>query len=184
MALKSLKARLIGIIGKPHGVKGELTARLLTDYPKSIKKGDFFFLDEKCTKKVKIENINISEFKGYSRAVFKFEGIDSRDKAEELREMPLYRSAKTAPKLKTDEFWVDDIVACKVYSRDNSFIGTVVEVLKYTSNDNLVIKKGDRSINIRGVKEDVFLVPFIESYIGKVDTKDKKIVLKRIPEYI
>jgi len=75
-------------------------------------------------------------------------------------------------------------VACEVYSRDSGFIGTVVEVLEYTSNDNLVIKKGDRSINIRGVKEDVFLVPFIESYIGKVDTKDKKIVLKRIPEYI
>lgn len=184
MALKSLKIRLIGIVGKPHGVKGELTARLLTDYPKSIKKGDFLFLDEKCTKKVKIENINVSELKGYSRVVFKFEGIDNRDKAEELRGMSLYRSAKTVPKLKIDEFWVDDIVACKVYSSDSGFIGTVIEVLKYTSNDNLVIKKGDRSINIIGANEDVFLVPFIESYVEKVDIKDKKIVLKKIPEYI
>ncbi len=184
MALKSLKVRLIGIVGKPHGVKGELTARLLTDYPKSIKKGDFLFLDEKCTKKVKIENINVSKFKGYIRAVFKFESIDNRDRAEELREMPLYRSAKTAPKLKADEFWADDIVACKVYSSDGGFVGTVIEVLKYASNDSLVIKKGDRSINIIGANEDVFLVPFIESYVEKVDTKDKKIALKKIPEYI
>ena len=184
MSSKSLDARSIGIIGKPHGVKGEMMVRLLTDYPKSIKKGDELFLDEKSTKSLKIENIIVKKVKGYSKVVFKFEGIENRSSAENLRGMFLYRGIENAPKLKTGEFWLDDIISCKVYSKSNDFLGVVVDVLKYTSNDNLVVKKENKSVNIKGIKEDIFLVPLIENYIEKVDLKNKKIVLKKIPEYI
>jgi len=184
MSSKSLDARSIGIIGKPHGVKGEMMVRLLTDYPKSIKKGDMLFLDEKSTKGVKIENIIVKKVKGYNKVVFKFEGIDNRNSAENLRGMFLYRGIENAPKLKTGEFWADDIIGCKVYSKSNDLLGVVMDVIKYTSNDNLVIKKENNSINIKGIKENIFLVPLIKNYIKKVDLKNKKIMLKKNPEYI
>jgi len=49
-------ARLIGIISKPHGVKGEVIMALLTDYPSTIKRGTILFFDEKCTQKAEVEN--------------------------------------------------------------------------------------------------------------------------------
>ncbi len=184
MSSKSLGASSIGIIGKPHGVKGEMMVRLLTDYPKSIKKGDSLFLDEKSKKGLKIENIIVKKVKGYDKIVFKFEGIDNRSSAENLRGMFLYRGIENAPKLKTGEFWADDIIGCKVYSESNDLLGVVMDVIKYTSNDNLVIKKENNSINIKGIKENIFLVPLIKNYIKKVDLKNKKIMLKKNPEYI
>ena len=184
MSSKSLGARSIGIIGKPHGIKGELAVRLLTDYPKSIKRGDILYLDEKSIKRIKIENIIIKRVKGHNEVIFKFEGIDSRDSAENLRGMLLYRKTENAPKLKTGEFWIDDIINCKVYNKSNDFIGIVVDVMKHAANDNLVIKKGSKSISIKGIKEDIFLVPLIKNYIGKVDLKNKKIILSKNPEYI
>jgi len=45
MSEVSVDARLIGVIGKPHGIKGEITVVLLTDYPKTIKSEDTLFFD-------------------------------------------------------------------------------------------------------------------------------------------
>jgi len=184
MSSKSVKARLVGIIGKSHGIKGEVVVKLLTDYPKTFKKGDILFLDEECSEKVKIENIKLRRLKGADRAILKFDGINDRNSAESFRNKFLYRNVKNAPELGKDEFWVDDLINCLVYSVDGNFIGRVVDVEKNPSNDNLVIKKENQDISIKGIKGDVFLLPVIESYIEKVDIKNKKIVLKKIPEYI
>ncbi|GAI31649.1 unnamed protein product, partial [marine sediment metagenome] len=49
----------------------------------------------------------------------------------------LFRSVKDSPKLKEDEYWVDDIINCLVYTKNNIFVGKVVNVEKFAANDNL-----------------------------------------------
>ena len=58
-----MSARLVGVIGKPQGVKGEIYMRLLTDYPKTIKKGVKLYLDPECGRPLEVENIRVKKKK-------------------------------------------------------------------------------------------------------------------------
>lgn len=184
MSEVSVDARLIGIIGKPHGIKGEITVVLLTDYPKTIKSGDILFFDEKCKKKIDVESIRWKKIKKSYMPVIKFKGIDSRNDAENLKGASLFRSVKDSPKLKEDEYWVDDIINCMVYTKNNIFVGKVVNVEKFAANDNLAVKIENKDLDIRDSDSNIFYIPVIKIYIESINLKDKKIILKKIPEYI
>ncbi|MEA2016452.1 MAG: ribosome maturation factor RimM [Actinomycetota bacterium] len=180
-----MDSRLIGIIGKSHGVKGEVIIKLLTDYPNTIKKGMPLFLDESCTEKIEVENIKCLKSKG-GKDLFlvKLRGINKRESAEELRGRHVFRSGTDTPALKKNQYWIDDIIGCRVFTADGTFIGTVLNVEKFISNDNLAVKLENDRLDIKGVKDKVFYIPVIKDYIEVIDLDDRKVVLKRIPEYI
>ncbi len=158
---------------------------LLTDYPKTIKIGDILFFDEKCTRKAEVENVKLLKVKeNASFLVIKFKGIDSKNCAESLKSINIFRSIKNSPSLKENQFWTDDIIGCMVYIKSNIPVGTVVDIEKFAANDNLVVKIENENLNILPVKNNIFYIPVIEDYIHDIDLKDKKIILKRIPEYI
>ncbi len=91
--------RIIGVIGKPHGIKGYSYVRLITDYPDTICKEDILYLDESCTKKLKIEDIKNVIYKGQARLIFKFYGYEDSISAESLRDLNLYRDSANQPRL-------------------------------------------------------------------------------------
>ena len=82
MSQKLVDARSVGIIGKPHGIKGEVNVMLLTDYPGSILKGSTLYLDERCKEGISVEIVYLKRVKGRESAVMKFKHIDSRNEAE------------------------------------------------------------------------------------------------------
>ncbi len=178
----NVDARLIGIIGKPHGIKGETVVMLLTDYPKSIKRGDILFFDEKCTRKAEVENIRWRKDKPEA-SIIKFKGIDSRNAAYDLKGISVFRLTKDSPVPEDNQYWIDDILECMVYTKDGVLIGKVINVEKFTSNDNLAVRVDNKISNIN-IDGDILYVPVIENYIDSIDLKNKKIILKRVPEYI
>ena len=180
-----MDSRLIGIIGKAYGLKGEVVIKLLTDYPNTIKRGMPLFFDESCAEKIEVENIKCLESKSSKDFfIIKFWGINKRDLAEELKGRYVFRSGKNMPLLKKNQYWIDDIIGCRVYAADDTFIGVVLDVEKHVSNDNLIVKLENDKLDIKGIKEDVFYIPVIKDYIEFIDLDNKRIVLKRIPEYI
>ncbi len=178
----NVDARLIGIIGKPHGIKGETVVMLLTDYPKSIKRGDILFLDDKCTQKAEVENVRWRKDKPEA-SIIKFKGIDSRNAAYDLKGINVFRLIKDGPVPEDNQYWVDDILECMVYTKDGVLIGKVINVEKFTSNDNLTVRVSGKISNIN-IDGDILYVPVIENYIDSIDLKNKKIILKKVPEYI
>ena len=184
MSYKDVDARVIGIIRKPHGIRGELSVEVFTDYPSTIKKGDILFLDKKCKNKIKIGNTRIKKNKGSSRLIFKFEGIDSIEAAEELRNKFIYRHPKDSPILKVNEYWIDDIINCNVYCNQGTLLGKVIKIEKNSANDNLVIEIKNLKIKNIGKSSNILFVPIVKDYIKKIDLKNKRIILKKIPEYI
>jgi len=180
-------ARLIGVIGKPRGIKGQLYVRLFTDYPNTFRCGDLIYLDEDCIKEIAIENV--IELNNKSRTVFKFFNYSSRNEAEKLRDCLLFRREKDKPEIGEDNYWVDDIIDCLVYSPDKNIIGKVKNVENFPSNDSLVVEIENTSTNsITADKSKknpgIIIIPMIEDFILDIDIKNKKITLKKIPEYI
>ena len=170
--------RIIGVIGKPHGIKGYSYVRLITDYPDTICKEDILYLDESCTKKLKIQDMKNVIYKGQSRLIFKFYGRDDSISAESLRDSDLYRDSASQPELDKDSHWVDELVGCSVFlpsCNSGDCIGVVEEVKSCAYNDNLIIAAPDGK---------TIIIPMYEEYIEKIDVKTKKIFLKSLPEYI
>lgn len=184
MSKINVDARLIGIIGKPHGIRGETTIMLLTDYPKTIKKGSVLFFDENCLKKVEVESIRKKNIKKHPTLIIKFKGIDNRNQAEDLKGVSIYRNIKDSPRLKRDQYWVDDLLDCRVYSKNEGFIGRVMDVERLSSNDNLEVKIENRKLKIKGINGVILYIPIIKRYIDSINIKEKKVTLKEIPEYV
>lgn len=184
MSKINVDARLIGIIGKPHGIRGETTIMLLTDYPKTIKKGSVLFFDENCLKKAEVESIREKNIKKHPTLIIKFRGIDNRNQAEDLKGVSIYRNIKDSPRLKRDQYWVDDLLDCRVYSKNEGFIGRVMDVERLSSNDNLEVKIENRKLKIKGIKGVILYIPIIKRYIDSINIKEKKVILKEIPEYV
>ncbi|MDD5622386.1 MAG: ribosome maturation factor RimM [Actinomycetota bacterium] len=179
----NVDARLIGIIGKPHGIKGETVVMLLTDYPKSIKRGDILFFDEKCTRKAGVENIRWRKDKPEA-PIIKFKDIDSRNAAYDLKGINVFRLIKDGPVPGNNQYWVDDILECTVCTKSGIAIGKVINVEKFASNDNLAVRIDNKNLDTGCIDGDILYVPVIKNYIDCIDLKNRKIILKKIPEYI
>lgn len=200
--------RIIGVIGKPHGIKGYSYVRLITDYPDTICKEDILYLDESCTKKLKIEDIKNVIYKGQSRLIFKFYGLNDSISAEGLRDCGLYRDSDGQPGLDKDSHWVDELVGCSVFlpsdtASDKESRNTAATDNK--NNNSIAADNKSKSSNICsciGIVEEVkscayndnliiaspdgktIIIPMYEEYIESIDIRAKKIFLKSLPEYI
>jgi len=184
MSLKHVDARLIGIVGKPHGIKGEVSVMLVTDYPDSVLKDSALYLDKDCSEKMIIENISLRRKKRRIIAVIKFEGISGRGAAEDIRGLELYRSPEEAPILGSGEFWIEDLEGCTICLDNGTVLGKVEKVEEVPSNENLMVRLENKDLKINGTSGGLLYVPFIDDYIKSIDITGKKIVLKKIPEYI
>ncbi len=184
MSKNIVDARIIGVIGKPHGLKGEVVVRVLTDYPKSILEGNIFFLDEKGQETIRIEKIRPKYVKGISLLLVKFEGFNDRNEALALKGKNLFREKGQSPVLKENQYWIDDLLTCKVYDNEDVYIGEVIDVGKYSSNENLLVKVENNKIPKKILSGEILYIPMVEDFINTIDLKEKKIILKKVPEYL
>ena len=68
-------------------------------------------------------------------------GVDSREAAEALRGGELYVTREVAPPLEEDEWWAEDLVACRVMD-GQSEVGTVRRLLALPSCEVLEVERG------------------------------------------
>jgi 16S rRNA processing protein RimM len=168
-------SRVIGVVGRPHGIKGYVYVRMVTDYPDTVLNGTVLYMDESIKSAITIEDIKNISIKGGTRTIIKFYGHDSRQAADILRGKELFRAFKDQPVLGEGTNWVDDLIECKVELASSEYIGTIIEVENCAYNDNLII---------RDISGKLITIPMYEEYIYNVDVKNKLVILKELPEFI
>lgn len=93
-----------------------------------------------------------------NRLLVKFEGVDDREGADDLRGA-LYVTPDARRELEPDEFWMDDLAGCKVQLVDGDEVGTVTRVVPGAAQDLLEI---ETSSGLR-------LVPIVKEFVIEVD---------------
>ena len=184
MSQDNVDARLIGVIGKPHGIKGEINVMVVADYPNIILKGSILFMDQDLSIPIEIDNVRQKKLKGRDVSVIKLAGIDDRNDAQRLKGKNLYMSGGDVPALEKGQFWIDDLIGCRVLLNDGTDIGKVQDVDVLASNENLAVLIENTDIEASGIVGNILYVPLIKDYIENIDISVKKIVLKKMPEYI
>lgn len=154
----------IARIARPRGIRGELVAEVLTDFPERFDglKDATAVLPDGGRRELKIENAWFQN----ERIVLKFEGVDSIEAGDELRDAEICVPESDAVDLDEGEFFDWQLEGCVAVTVDGEPLGTVKELMRTGGTEVLVIE-GDRE----------YLIPFAESICTDVDIENKRIVV-------
>lgn len=155
----------IAKIVKPRGLRGELTAEILTDFPERFDETEevvILFPDGK-EEKLKIEESWFQK----DRVVLKFAAIDSIEQADRFRNSEVCIHESDAMTLDEGEFFDWQLQGCDVETVAGGKIGAVKELMRTGGTEILVIEGNGKD----------FLIPFAESICIDVDIEAKKITI-------
>lgn len=153
-------------IAKVRGIRGEVAADLLTDFPER-----FDGLEELISLNARGERKSLSIEKSWlhgGRVILKFAGYDTPEAAQALVGRELAVPAADAVELEEDEFYDWELVDCRVETIDRREIGRVQEVLHTGAAPVLVV----RDEKAAGREH---LIPLAESICVEIDTEAKLI---------
>src|SRR6476660_8993557 len=165
---------LVARIGKPHGLRGEVTVQLHTDDPESR----FATGSELTTEAVPGSGVprvlTVSSARSHRGIwLIGFEGVPDRSGAESLRGTRLFTDVPAGPPENEDEgFYEADLVGLAVVATDGAQLGTVTALQTGAAQDLLVVE-------LAGGGEA--LVPFVEAIVPEVDLERGRVVLDPHP---
>ncbi|MBR2133466.1 MAG: 16S rRNA processing protein RimM [Eubacterium sp.] len=156
----------IGKINNTHGVRGEMKLQLWCDGIDYLKQLKRLYLDSDGKNQVKL----ISAREQKNLAIIKLEGIDSIEKAEELKGKVLYCDREDAV-IEDGANYIADLIGCYVVDIDTEEeYGRVVDVVNYGSCDIYDIESWGKHT----------LIPAIEDVVKEINTEYQVIKIKRM----
>ncbi len=154
----------VGRLGRPHGLKGELTVELRTDDP------DGRFAAGRELLRVTGAPLKVERSRWHSgRMLVTVAEAADRNQAETLRDTVVYADTTLDPPLgDPDEFYDHQLVGLRVELEDGTLVGTVADVLHPPGADLLAVTR-------EGLDEA--LIPFVSSVVPTVDLAGRRLVL-------
>jgi 16S rRNA processing protein RimM len=154
-------------IARPQGIRGEVIADLLTDFPDRFAKLDEVRL---ARPDGELEIVRLEKsWPHQRRIVLKFKGYDSRDAVESLRDTRVLVTRAQLVPLPADTFYDFDLVECAVVTAGGQPVGKVKAVQNFGAAPLLVVNAEDgREI----------LIPLTHSICPVVDVPQKRIVIE------
>ena len=157
--LAGLELVAVARVAKARGVRGEVAADVLTDFPER-----FEGLEELIAVAPTGERRRL-RLEGHwfhaGRVVLKFAGYDTPEAASELAGTELTVPEAEAVGLQEGEFYDWQLVGCRVETVEGAEVGRVAEVLHYGGAAPVLVIRDERG------REN--LVPFAESICVEVD---------------
>jgi 16S rRNA processing protein RimM len=163
---------VVGRVGRPHGLRGEVTVEVRTDDPDQR----FMAGSSLATVPAARGPLNVAGSRWHSgRLLVRFAGYEDRYAAEELRDTILaIDSDELEPLEDPDDFYDHDLIGLQVVTAVGDPVGAVSDVLHY-GQDMLVIEgTGTRS----GAE---ILVPFVAAIVPEVDVAAGRLVIDPPP---
>ena len=142
---------IVGRVGRPHGVRGEVTVLPGGDDPGDFARGALLRAGER--------DLEVRTARPYRDRglIVAFAGITDRSTAETLRGLLLTRDASGRRPLAAGEFWASALVGLEAVAPDGRTLGRVVEVISGGLQDRLVVETASG--------EEV-QVPFVDQIVG------------------
>lgn len=147
---------LVGVVGAPHGVRGEVRVKSFTEDPLAIASyGPLRSQDGRSAFKVAAVRALKDDM-----VVARFEGIASREAAAALTGLRLTVDRAALPAAAEDEFYHADLIGLAAVSADGTPLGRVAAMVNYGAGDILeIVGEGGHSL----------LVAFTAAFVPVID---------------
>ncbi len=156
----------IGVVGKPHGIRGGVNLYLhnagtdLLGYVDRLSLGT----DSNVTP-IRIEKLQPSP----RGCVAFFEGITERESAESLKGSKLWVRREDLPRSEPDEFYVEDLIGLRVVC-DDVELGKIVSSTRQADIEVITVESESEHIQ----------VPLVEEYVKRLDIAEAVLILRRV----
>jgi 16S rRNA processing protein RimM len=155
----------IGILRKPHGIKGEMHMEVWTDFPERIAQGTEIFAGEGKDRFI------IQSFRKIEPDyLIHLEGVNDPQKSQIYRNKIVYVISKDRPTLTANQFYHHEIINLEVFTTENEYLGIINEIIQTGSNDVYVVRTNKD-------EQPEVLLPAISTVIIEVDLKKGRMVV-------
>ena len=162
---------VIGIITSSHGVAGKLNIKSLSDFKERFTKPGKRWIQKNEEEPIPYNLISGFQKPGKDSFIIALEGIKDRNEADNLKRYKLLVKNNDIPKLKDNEFHLNQLIDLEVklnIENELKVIGKVVDLL--TENNNLiVIRLNNNNKNI--------LIPFVKEIVTTIDKNKKYLII-------
>jgi 16S rRNA processing protein RimM len=152
---------------RPRGLRGEVAAEILTDFPERLPKLREVWLagGRGAPRRVRVQRCWLSPGRG-GQAIFHFADIDSIEAANTLRGLEVQVPIEQRARLDAGSYFVSDLVGCEVWEAGAaSALGSVRDVEFPGRAPLLAIDTNEGEV----------LVPLAAEFCVRIDVKAKRI---------
>lgn len=159
----------LGDILRPHGVKGELRVRVLTDYPDRLPKLKRVYLGGTPTDPKPLP-YTISKVR-FDRqyALITFKEVTDRDAADLLRGLALLVALEDAVPLEEGEVYLFQLIGMRVVLEDGTDLGEITDIAETGGNDNYIVQSPTLG---------EFAIPAIPQVVLKIDADKQQVIIR------
>ena len=161
----------VGLITSCHGINGQVKVKSLSDFEERFLKPGIRWLQKENETPSKIRLISGFKQPGKEAFIVKFQGINTRNHAEQMKKFKILVKADTLPKLKKEEFHLLELVNLEVKTLENDELQKIGKVINLENEKNnlLVIElfKNQKKV----------LIPFVKEIVPLVDIKNNFLII-------
>ena len=162
---------VIGVVTSSHGVAGKLNIKSLSDFKERFTKPGIRWIQKHNEEPIPCKLISGFQKPGKESFIISLEGIKNKNEADNLKKYKLLVKSNDIPKLKDNEFHLNQLLDLdvKLFVDDEmKIIGKVVDLI--TENNNLLV------IRLLQNNKDV-LIPFVKEIVTTIDRRNKYLVI-------
>ena len=160
---------LVGRVVKAHGLRGEVVVEELSDVEGRFDGGREVLLARPDGTFDRETILRVGGYKG--RLLVRFVGCDDRDRAESFRGREIHVPREDVPLAPEGEFYYFQLIDCECRDVEAGELGRVQSVIEDGGGLLLEVERGGGTL----------LIPFVRSYIHRVDVERGKIDLELPP---
>ncbi|MGW8226179.1 MAG: ribosome maturation factor RimM [Anaerolineales bacterium] len=158
---------VVGKLGKPHGIQGEIVMDVYTDFPERLEAGVVVYIGPQY------KPIQIARRRPHTRGlILSFDGYQSREAVADLRNLLVQVPSADRPALPDGEYYQHQLLGLLVIDEGGLELGWVTAILETGANDVFVVEDKEGS---------EVLIPDIESVILDIDLGEKQIKVHLLP---
>jgi 16S rRNA processing protein RimM len=158
---------IVARVLRAHGVNGELSCEIITEFPERFQKTKRVFLSPPVNpgsmeplagtapQPMAVKQARLAPHRGQAEVILHLADVSDRDAAEKLRGWLVQVPEREAWKLPRGRFYWHQILGLRVVTSEGETIGTVAEIIETGANDVYVVKGDGRERLIPAVKQFV-----------------------------
>lgn len=154
----------VGRVRRPHGIRGEVTVEIVTDFPGRMSDGVVVGLGSEAPERF-IPVHRVRTHKG--QWLLAFEDLTTRDDVESLRNLWLFLPEQERSALPPNYFYEHELAGLSCVNRDGAPLGSVIELVSGAGTPLLKVQ----------VPGGEALVPFTSPIVVRVDLEAGRVIL-------